>query len=180
MHAVDWGGVSAREGVYIGAKVHFESGKAITLGRDVQIRPYCDLFADADGVGIIIGESTDIGIRNRINGNVRIGRSVLLGPDNYISSVDHCYEDIETPVMSQGSYSPRPNGHEFLSIGDGSWIGCHCVILGDVHIGRHCVIGANSVVTRDVPDCSIAVGAPAKVIKYFDTEKSTWISITRQ
>lgn len=170
-------GVSAGAGVYVGAKVKFESGEAIKLGRGVQIRPYCDLFAETDGIGIMIGDSSDIGTRNRICGNVRIGRSVLIGPDNYISSVDHLYEDIETPVMIQGSYSPHANGHECLSIGDGSWIGCHCAIIGDVHIGSHCVIGANSVVTRDIPDFSIVVGAPAKIIKQYNTKNGTWNSI---
>lgn len=50
-------------------------------------------------------------------------------------------------------------------IGDGSYIGINTVIVGNVKIGKHCVIGANSVVTKDVPDYSVAVGIPARVIK---------------
>lgn len=52
-----------------------------------------------------------------------------------------------------------------MSIGDGSYIGINTVIVGNVKIGKHCVIGANSVVTKDVPDYSVAVGIPARVIK---------------
>lgn len=50
-------------------------------------------------------------------------------------------------------------------IGDGSYIGINTVIVGNVKIGKHCVIGANSVVTHDIPDYSVATGCPAKVIK---------------
>lgn len=52
-----------------------------------------------------------------------------------------------------------------MSIRDGSYIGINVVIVGNVKIGKHCVIGANSVVTKDVPDYCVAVGSPAKVIK---------------
>ena len=52
-----------------------------------------------------------------------------------------------------------------VSIGEGSYIGINAVIVGNVRIGRHCVVGANSVVTKDVPDYGVAVGSPAKVIK---------------
>lgn len=52
-----------------------------------------------------------------------------------------------------------------VSIGEGSYIGINAVIVGNVKIGKHCVIGANSVVTKDVPDYCVAVGSPARVIK---------------
>lgn len=52
-----------------------------------------------------------------------------------------------------------------VTIGDGSYIGINAVIVGNVRIGKHCVIGANSVVTKDVPDYCVAVGSPARVIK---------------
>ena len=50
-------------------------------------------------------------------------------------------------------------------IGEGSYIGINAVIVGNIKIGKHCVIGANSVVTKNVPDYCVAVGSPAKVIK---------------
>lgn len=67
--------------------------------------------------------------------------------------------------MNQMEAPIHKNGHEYLQIGDGSWIGTHVAILGDVNIGRHCVIGANSVVTKDVSDYCVAVGCPTKVVK---------------
>lgn len=52
-----------------------------------------------------------------------------------------------------------------MTIGDGSYIGINAIIVGNVKIGKYCVIGANSVVTKDIPDYSVAVGSPAKIIK---------------
>ena len=52
-----------------------------------------------------------------------------------------------------------------VSIGVGSYIGINAVIVVNMKIGKHCVIGDNSVVTKDVPDYCVAVGSPAKVIK---------------
>ena len=51
------------------------------------------------------------------------------------------------------------------------------VVVGKVRIGKHCVIGANSVVTKDIPDYSVAAGIPAKVIKRYDFEKSEWVRV---
>lgn len=160
-----------RGGVYIGRRVHIVNGKNLSIGSEVQIRPDVDLFA---GRQIVIGDKCDIGIRNRIAGNVIIEPSVLIGPDNYICSSDHVFENPRIPIMDQGAKSVRKNNHEELKIGVGSWIGTHCAIIGDVHIGKNCVIGANSVVTSDIPDYSVAVGIPAKVIKKYRFEEERW------
>lgn len=149
-------------GVYIGKEVHFANGKNIKLGKNVSVRPYTDLFA---GKCLEIGDNCDIGTRNRIAGDVIIGESVLFGPDNFICSYTHTFDDPNIAIMYQKEKMIRKNGHDELKIGDGSWIGTHVAILGDVHIGKHCVIGANSVVTKDVPDYCVAVGSPAKVVK---------------
>lgn len=125
-------------------------------------------------MGGVIGQGSDIGTRTRIDGKFHIGKNVLMGPDNYISLYDHSYEDIHVPIISQGVYKPNKNGHDDIRIGDGTWIGTHCAIIGDVHIGRNCVIGANSVVTHDVPDYCVAVGAPARIIKKYNVESGEW------
>ena len=166
-------GAKLGNNVYIGLHVHITRGSNLTLEDDVQVRPNCDLFAGENGLKI--GKRSDVGTRNRIDGDVTLGEGVLLGPDNYISSEDHCYEDIAKAVMDQGTYSPHKNGHNRLVIGDDSWIGCHCAIIGDVHIGRHCVIGANSVVTRDVPDYCVVAGAPARVLRRYDRRTKVWV-----
>ncbi|MGO5416736.1 acyltransferase [Collinsella sp. LCP19S3_B11] len=166
-------GANVGERVYIGTHVHIVNGASLAIGNDVQIRPFCDLFAG--GGGIVLGNRCDIGTRCRLDGNIVLGQAVLLGPDNYISSEDHRYADVSIPVMDQGTYAPRRNGHSDLRIGEGSWVGAHCSIVGDVHIGKHCVIGSNSVVTHDVPDYCVVAGAPARIIKCWDSSTLSWV-----
>lgn len=79
----------------------------------------------------------------------------------YITDCDHEYRDINVPVIDQGIVQRG----QMVSIGEGSYIGINAVIVGNVKIGKHCVIGANSVVTKDVPDYCVAVGSLARVIK---------------
>lgn len=157
--------------IYIGKNVKITGGRRIQLSSQIQIRPYCCLFA---GEFLEIGSNCDIGERNRIAGNVRIGENVLIGPDNFICSYDHTYTDVEKPIIKQPEHMPHRNGHQELFIGNGAWIGTHVAIIGDVHIGRNSVIGANSVVVKDVPDYSVVVGNPAKIVKQYNFENGKW------
>ena len=97
-----------------------------------------------------------------------LGAHVLTANGVYISDNLHGYQDVTTPILRQPI---RQNG--MVEIGDGSWIGHNACILG-VRIGRHCVVGANAVVTRDLPDYSVAVGAPAVIIRRYDADTGTW------
>ena len=110
-----------------------------------------------------IGNSSEIGERCRISiaNSLEIGKKVLLSPNVYITDCDHEYRDVDVPVIDQGIV----NKGQRVYIGDGSYIGINVVIVGNVKIGKHCVIGANSVVTKDVPDNCVAVGTPARIIK---------------
>lgn len=89
----------------------------------------------------------------------------------YITDCDHEYRDIDIPVMDQGIVQRG----QTVSIGDGSYIGINSVIVGNVKVGKHCVIGSNSVVTKDVPDYCVAVGSPAKVIRQHNIRMGEWI-----
>ena len=61
-----------------------------------------------------------------------------------------------------------------VSIGDDTWIGTNVVIVGTVEIGKHCVIGANRVVTHDIPDYCVAAGSPCKVLKRYNMVTREW------
>ena len=89
----------------------------------------------------------------------------------FISDASHVFKNVSLPIFSQGMEMVNP-----VYIGDESWIGENVCIIG-AKIGKHCVIGANSVVLHDIPDYSVAVGSPAKVIKKYDFETKEWISI---
>ncbi|MES2495408.1 MAG: acyltransferase [Pseudomonadota bacterium] len=101
--------------------------------------------------------------------SVTIGRDVLVANRVFISDCDHAYRDISISVLRQGLDKGRP-----VSIGDDSWIGENVCIVS-ASIGRHCVIGANSVVTRDVPDYSVVAGAPARIVRRYCADRQSWL-----
>lgn len=147
--------------VYIGRGCSLKGKKNIQLATHVTIRSSVQIWSG--GGTVKIGMGSEIGERCRISiaNSLEIGEKVLLSPNVYITDCDHEYRNIDTPVMDQGIVQKGQK----VSIGDGTYIGINVVIVGNVKIGKHCVIGANSVVTKNVPDYSVAVGSPARVIK---------------
>lgn len=59
----------------------------------------------------------------------------------------------------------------------GTWIGTNAVIVGNVHVGKNCVIGANSVVTKDIPDYCVVAGVPATIIRKYDELSNSWLRV---
>jgi acetyltransferase-like isoleucine patch superfamily enzyme len=115
-----------------------------------------------------IGSYNIIGARE----SIILEDNVLIGPHVMIGDHSHQYENIEIPIKLQESTEGGP-----VRIERDSWIGANVFILPNVTIGRHSVIGANSVVNRDIPPYSVAVGAPARVIKQYDFELKQWVKL---
>jgi acetyltransferase-like isoleucine patch superfamily enzyme len=92
-------------------------------------------------------------------GLVEIGDFALVGPGCYITDADHRFEDPVMPVPDQGMTSKGPTVLE-----DNVWLGANVVVTSGVRIGRRSVIAANSVVTKDIPEFSLAAGIPARVV----------------
>jgi hypothetical protein len=117
-----------------------------------------------------IGSYSSLQNRSIVLGDVTIGSGCACGANLYISSSWHHFEDIpEYPIRWQDARASLMVDGEARSravvIGDDCWIGINVVIGPGVNVGRGCVIGANSVVTRDLPPYSVAAGAPAKVLR---------------
>ena len=110
---------------------------------------------------ISVGDYSDLGIDSVIGEGVKIGSHVMMGPGCYIYTSNHCFDRTDIPMMEQGMSETKP-----VTIGNDVWIGSRVTILPGVHIGDGVVIGAGAVVTRDIPNNAIAVGVPAKVVKY--------------
>ena len=110
---------------------------------------------------ISIGDRCLIGRGSGIVGHlsIEIGDDVYTGHYVYITDQNHGYDRTDVPISRQ-SQPERP-----VVIGSGSWIGHGAVVLPGARIGVGCVIGANSVVSGTIPDHSIAVGAPARVVR---------------
>ncbi|MGI0013752.1 MAG: acyltransferase [Nitrososphaera sp.] len=127
--------------VYVFRDTIMETGEGacLTIGAGSSIHPRCSLHANV--------------------ASIHIGCGVLIGPNSAIYSYDHAFgpdENIRTqPLTTKGD----------VYIGDDSWLGFGVIVLSGVRIGRGVVIGAGSVVTHDIPEDSVAVGVPARVVK---------------
>lgn len=162
--------VQAGKNVYIGKHCNLKGKSNIVLEDGVTVRPYAQIWSG--GGTVRIGRGSEIGERCRISiaNSLEIGEKVLLSPNVYITDCDHEYRDVNVPVIDQGIVQRGQR----VSIGDGSYIGINAVIVGNVKIGKHCVIGANSVVTKDVPDFCVAVGGLAKILRKCNKDTGEW------
>lgn len=140
----------------------------IRIGRDTLIGPHISLSAGmAPGQDLIsdeivkVGDRCLIGRHSSIVGHfsITIEDDVFFGPNVYVTDQNHSVDRLDIPIGRQ-SEQERP-----VVIGAGSWLGTNSVVLPGVTIGRHVAVGAGSVVTSDLPDNSVAAGAPARVIR---------------
>lgn len=139
------------------------------------MRPGCNVYA-YKGASLCLGNNVEIGKDSCLAAafNVEIHDGVLTGPRVFISDHNHEYHDPYTPIYQQGISGSTSNK---VIIGEGTWLGTNVVISGNIKIGKHCIIGANSVVTKDIPDYTLAVGVPCKPIKKYDFKCKEWIKI---
>ena len=151
----------------------------IHIGSGTMIGPHTTLSAGmmpgqqclTDPV-VRIGDRCLIGKGSGIVGHfsIDIGDDVWTGHHVYITDQNHGYEDVNLPISQQ----TQPE--RAVSIGNGSWLGYGTVVLPGATIGEHVTIGANSVVTGDIPSYSVAVGAPAKVIRRYVAGEG-WVKV---
>lgn len=150
-------------------------GKGFTTGRNCRI----EVEAKSDKIVLEIGENVQLNDNVHITAShsLKIGNNVLIASKVYISDTSHgnyqglnqssCYEPPVKRILKSQS----------VVIGDNVWLGDGVCVLPGVHIGFGSIVGANSVVTKDIPANSIAVGIPARVIKIYDEEKGEWRAI---
>ncbi|HMO51461.1 MAG TPA: acyltransferase [Kiritimatiellia bacterium] len=172
---------SCGERVSIGEGFQAYAPERITIGRDVIIAKRVTLramttypwaqppqeFSPSITLhdGCFINNGSQIVAIDRVT----IGRNVMIAENCFIADNNHGWANPEAPIKHQPLTSKGP-----VTIGDDSWLGANVVVAAGVSIGRHCVIGANSVVTRDIPDHSMAAGAPARIIKQWNPETNEW------
>lgn len=140
--------------------VFIQSNGTISLGDSTIIKR--DAYLIINTGSLIAGKNCGIGKRSEISvngGKIKLGDNVRLASNVFITNANHKIEDIHTPIMEQGILTND------VIIEDDVWIGHGAIILPGVVIGRSSVIGAGSVVTKNVPDYSIVAGNPAKVIR---------------
>ncbi|OFY09138.1 MAG: acetyltransferase [Bacteroidetes bacterium GWE2_42_24] len=141
------------------------------LGEDSTIEDFCTIN---NGVGdVLIGDRTRIGMSNVLIGPVTIGNDVIFAQNIVLSGLNHSYQDITIPIHKQGV------SRQEITVEDEVWIGANCVVVAGVTIGKHSVIAAGSVVTKDVPPYSVVVGNPGRVIKQYSFDSNKWENIVR-
>jgi acetyltransferase-like isoleucine patch superfamily enzyme len=152
--------------------VDIRGARMIAVGAHVWVGPGSWLYAipeaPTDEPVLVVGDGVNISGNCVLSAvaSVRLGRDVLLARNVYISDHSHAYEDVTRPVRKQGLANVLP-----VTIGDGAWLGQGVVVCPGVSIGRGAVVGAGSVVRHDVPDYSVAVGAPARVVRSFGSRE---------
>ena len=142
-------------------------GDDVFVGAGSWLQVLGDSGRDETRIAIEIGSGTSIAGSCVLSATsqIRLGRSVLLARNVYIADHMHAHDDVGVPVLDQGITRVAP-----VEIGDGAWLGQNVVITPGVRVGRGAVVGANSVVRNDVPDFSVAVGAPARVVRQVETD----------
>lgn len=131
--------------------------RRFTIGRESVIESFsCINNAVGD---VVIGDKTRIGLHCTIIGPVTIGNNVNLAQGIVVTALNHNFTDCTKRIDEQGISTKE------VTIGNDVWIGANATILPGVTIGRHCVVAAGSVVTKDVPDYTVVGGVPARIMK---------------
>ena len=128
------------------APLNLEFGRNVTVGKGVFINFGATILAQA---------------------RVTLGDRVMLGPNCSLITVGHPVNDHE--MRAEGWEIAKP-----ITIGENTWFGANVTVLPGVTVGKNCVVGAGSLVTRDVPDNSLVLGSPGRVVRTLENNEDAW------
>lgn len=158
---------------YIGAPCFIEGCRNIYIGNRVRIFP--GIRMEAIGTGRInIGDNVAIEQNVHITSalsTLYIGKNTTIAANVFITNLDHKYENIDSSVLEQGNIITN------TKIGEGCFIGYGAAIQAGTILGKHCVVGTNSVVRGKFPDYSVIVGIPGKIVKRYDSIAQKWVKV---
>jgi len=145
------------QGVILNARSSHEIG--IQLGKGVKIHEYS--YVDSYGGNVHLDDYVGIGHHCIIGGHggLTVGKYTMISGLTYIVPANHNYDRRNVPYLHQGETCKG------IKIGNNVWIGAGCTILDGVSIGDNAVIGAGAIVSKDIPENTLALGVPAKVIR---------------
>ncbi len=148
--------------VRFGDRLVITGFSAIRIGEGTSIMSGSYLYAH-DSSNLVIGSRCSLNhnvLVGAAGGEIIIGDDVLIGPNVVLRAADHVFASVDAPIRCQGHRPGR------IVIGDDVWLAANVVITSDVTIGSGCVVGAGSIVTRDLPPMTVCVGNPARPIRF--------------
>jgi len=162
---------------FIGKNVIVLNPQCVYLAHNAGINDNCFVGPLTSYAGDVFYPKIEIGENSWLGKNcsvaainsVTIGKNVLFAGGVHITDHSHGYTEIDKPVALQPLTSKGP-----VSIEDECWLGFGCEILSGVRVGKHSVVAARSVVTKDVPPYSVVAGNPARIVKRYNHEKKQW------
>ena len=165
----------AGKGCFFSGKEFISVGKESYVGNGSELIAVPKHFEQKLSPCLFIGNHVRMTARCRITcaGTITIEDDVLMAPDVFITDHNHGMDPTK-----DGGYSPQPLIVHDVTIKQGVWLGQRACVLPGVTIGEHSIIGANSVVTKDIPPYCIAAGSPARVIKTWNDQDKEWKPIS--
>ena len=155
---------------YIGKPCFIEGRKRISVGNRTRIFPGIRMEAIGSGE-ISIGDNCAIeqNVHITSGGGLSIGDDVTILGNVCITNIDHEYQNIDQSVLEQ------TNIVSHTSIGQGSFLGYGSIIQAGTQLGKHCIVGANSVIRGEFPDYCVIVGSPGRIVKRYNASLKEWI-----
>ena len=164
-------GIILRKGFYFFSKklnnvsipvgFYFDNLKNVSFGKNVSIGVFCHFYSKGGIIKIEdnVALNINVVINSSIGGRIIIGQNSLIGPNVTIRTANHNFDSVKIPINKQG--------HKFgdIIIQEDVWIGANSIELGNVKIGKGAIIGAGSLINKDVDPFTIVAGVPAKLIK---------------
>jgi acetyltransferase-like isoleucine patch superfamily enzyme len=156
---------------------YIEIGDNVFIRNGARIETY--VTSEGRTPELIIGDNTNIEQNVHIicHHKVHIGSNVSITGNCAIVDTTHPYEDVNDPIKIGARIL---DDDASVEIGNGCFIGFGSMILPNVKLGKYVVVGAHSVVNDDVPDYSVVVGVPAKIIRKYDFTCKSWVKVSHQ
>lgn len=163
------------KGSYIDRSAHVLGWRSVKIGKNSVVSADCWFNVNnrsSAATQINVGDFCHLGRRNLLSSGqlLRLGDYCLTGPDCRFLGSDHIFNDPFLPYVASGAKQVA-----VMEVGPNCWFGAGVVVMGNVKIGHGSVIGALTLVTKDIPPFSLVVGNPARVIKRYSMNKQAWV-----
>jgi len=155
---------------YIGKPTFIKNSAQIYIDKNVRIYPHSRIECISSMAKVIINENVTIGHSLHLTAHsiLEVSKNCIISSNVLITDNRHDYRDVDKNILDQKLIIKK------TFLGENCFIGKGAVIDAGTQLGRHCVVGANSVLSGVYPDYSVIVGAPGKIIKRYDKAIKKW------